>query len=259
MLLLVTTMAFAAPTTAQLKTAMDAYDAHAIHGLPSLTEAQRAQLIAGDCVRVLQQNADTAKASSATGMLLTSVPRESLWLATQDLHASVDPDLTEFIVKPLSDDAAWWYGYWDLPRPVRDRQWVVHSYNNHALAAATDGQAWEHVWSLVPDGLDHVRAMLGDGEKKGIDAADVDHAIFTPHNEGSWTMLTVGDQTLLAYQASSVVGGSIPSWMVQKLVMMRLESVLRRVEDKATTWVPGHYTSSHAPVFGGDGARIVLD
>jgi len=258
MLVVAITAALAAPTSAELEAAMQAYSAQAVNGLPTLTEAQRQDLIQGRCVRVLRENPDPEKPSAATGMILVKVPRPNLWIATQDLHASVDPDLTEFIVKPIGPDAAWWYGYWDLPRPVKDRQWVVHSYNNHDLAAATGGQAWEHVWSLVPDGLDHVRSMVGEGAKRGIDAGDLDHAIFTPVNEGSWTMLTLGDHTLLAYQATSVVGGSIPSWMVQKLAMMRLESVLRRVEDRAQTWVPSHYAGGHEAVYGGDGQRIVL-
>jgi len=258
MLLLTATIAMASPSATDVRAAMDAYAKGAIHALPSLSDAQRQELLSGECVRVLQENPDPAKPSAATGMILTNVDRELLWLATQDLHASVDPDLTEFIVRQTGTDSAWWYGYWDLPRPVKDRQWVVHSYNNHAVAEQTGGQAWEHVWALVPDGLDHVRELLAEGEREGIGTGHLDHAIFTPVNEGSWTMITVGDQTLLAYQASSVVGGSIPSWLVTKLVMMRLESVLRRVEERAGSWVPGHYGPAHAAVYGGDGQRIVL-
>lgn len=249
-------LAWSAPTADTLREAITAYDAKAVHRLPALSDAQLGDLLEGDCVRVLVPNPDPDGASMAAGVVLSSVPRDRLWLAAQDPHAQVDPDLTEFVVVERGPDAAMWYGYWDLPRPVRDRQWVVDSYNNHDLAKATGNAAWEHVWKLVPDGLERVRAMAGTPTARGIDADDLDHAIFTPVNEGSWSMIEVGDRTLLAYQASSVVGGSIPDWMVSKLVMLRLESVLRGVETRATTWAPGHYDAGHEGVHGGDGAII---
>lgn len=249
-------MAAAAPSVAALQASIDAYDEGAVHRLPSLTPAQLQQLIDGDCVRVLAPSADPGGASAATGLLLTSVERDALWLAAQDPHAQVDPDLTEFVVTHKGPDAATWYGYWDLPRPVKDRQWVVDSYNNHELARATEGQAWEHVWSLVPDGLEQVRGMVSPTPVEGIGVDHLEHAIFTPVNRGSWMMIEVEDKVLLAYQASSVVGGAIPDWMVSKLVMMRLESVLRGVEKRATAWAPTHYGASHQPVYGGDGAPI---
>lgn len=249
-------LAQAAPTAEGLREAMAAYDAGAVHRMPALSDDQLKRLIDGECVRVLVPNPDPTGASAATGLVLSTVDRDLLWLAAQDPHAQVDPDLTEFVVTRRGPDAAMWYGYWDLPRPIKDRQWVVDSYNNHALAAATDDAAWEHVWKLVPDGLERVRAMAGTPEAKGIDGADLDHAIFTPVNEGSWMMVEVGDRTLLGYQASSVVGGSIPDWMVSKMVMLRLESVLRGVEKRAATWAPSHYDAAHAGVHGGAGAVI---
>ena len=69
-------------------------------------------------------------------------------------------------------------------------------------------------------------------------------------------MLTIGEQTLLGYQATSVVGGAVPDWVVSRLAMARLESVLRRVEQRAQSWVPEHYVVGHADVHGGDGEPI---
>lgn len=243
-------------TVDSIRTALETYDSGAVHHAPKLTDAQLQQLIEGDCVRVLKANDDPNGPSAATGMVLSSVPRPDLWVATQDPHTVVDPDLTEFIVDQVGPDEAIWYGYWDLPRPVKDRQWVVRSYNNHQLASATDNQAWEHVWTLVPDGLERVRPLVQDGKAKGVGMAQVDDAIFTPVNRGSWFMVAVGDKTLLGYQATSVVGGAVPDWLVARLAMARLESVLRGVEDRARTWVDGHYGGAHAGVYGGDGQHI---
>jgi hypothetical protein len=239
-----------------LRTALEMYDGSAVHKAPKLTDAQLQALVDGACVRVLMPNEDPDGPSAATGMVLSSVPRSDLWIAAQDPHTVVDPDLTEFIVDQVGPDEAIWYGYWDLPRPVKDRQWVVRSYNNHDLAQATDNRAWEHVWSLVPDGLEQVRPMVDAGRSNGVGPAQLDDAIFTPVNKGSWFMVAVGEHTLLGYQATSVVGGAVPDWLVARLAMARLESVLRGVEDRARTWVGKHYTGSHVGVYGGDGKHI---
>ena len=243
-------------SVAGLRSALQTYDAGAVHKAPKLSDDQLQKLIDGDCVRVLAANADPNGPSAATGLVLSSVPRPDLWVAAQDPHTQVDPDLVEFIVDQIGPDEAIWYGHWDLPRPVKDRQWVVRSYNNHALATSTGNQAWEHVWTLVPDGLAQVRPMVQDGRSNGVGMDQVDDAIFTPVNRGSWFMVAVGDQTLLGYQATSVVGGAVPDWLVARLAMARLESVLRGVEDRARTWVGDHYTASHPGVFGGDGQHI---
>ena len=243
-------------SVSQLREALRAYDASAVHKAPSLTDAQLQALIDGDCVRVLQPNEDPTGPSAATGLVLSTLPRGDLWIAAQDPHTQVDPDLTEFVVAQEGPDTEIWYGHWDLPRPVKDRQWVVRSYNNHALAEATGNQAWEHVWRLVPDGLDLVRPLVASGRSRGVGLAQLDDAIFTPVNHGSWFMIAVGDRTILGYQATSVVGGAVPDWLVSRLAMARLEGALREVEDRARTWVDGHYDASHVGVFGGDGLPI---
>ena len=241
---------------ADVRAALETYNAGAVHRLPALTDAQVAELVAGGCVRLMAPNADPDGPSSAVGMVLSDVPRAALWVAAQDPHAVVDPDLTEFVVEQIGPDEAIWYGYWDLPKPVHDRQWVIRSWNNHALASRTGGAAWEHVWRRVDDGLSRVRPVVEAGKARGVDLAMVDHAIETPVNEGSWSMIHVGDRTLIAYQASSVVGGAVPDWLVARLVMARLETVLRSAEQRARAWAPGHYVAGHPPLLGGDGKAI---
>ncbi len=65
-----------------------------------------------------------------------------------------------------------------------------------------------------------------------------------------------GGHTLVGYQASSVVGGAIPDWLVNRLVLARMESLLRDLETRARTWAPAHYTEGHEPVLGGGGEAI---
>lgn len=231
--------------------------AGATHPLPAFDEGQRAALLAGEVVRVLDKNPDPERPSTAVGVALLRGSRTALWIGAQDPHTQVDPGLVEFVIEELGPDHALWYGWLDLPRPLHDRQWVVESDNNHPLAAASGGRCWEHRWKAVPDGLPRARAAVEAGRGKGLTPAQVDAAVFTPVNEGGWLMAPVGeDRVLVAYQARSVVGGAVPDWVVAQLAMARLEAVLRAVETRAAGWAVEHYGPEHAGVPGGDGVVL---
>jgi hypothetical protein len=226
------------------------------HPLPDLTAEQRDELDASKVVRIVHHG-DPEAPSTAVGIALLEADRNSLWIAAQDPHAQVDPALTEFVIEWLGVDSALWYGHLDLPRPIRDRQWVVSSLNSHDLARASDGRCWEHRWALVADGLPRARSMVASGAVSRVTVDQVDDAVFTPVNHGAWLMAPLSDgRTLVAYQATSVIGGAIPNWMVLQLSMSRLESVLDDLEQRARGWARSHYGAAHPPVAGGDGEPI---
>jgi hypothetical protein len=226
--------------------------AGANYPLPQLTADQRAKLAAGEVVKVVHRSEDPDGPSSAIGLALLQGGRDALWIAAQDPHTSVDPGLVEFVVEHKGPDTAVWYGHIDLPRPVTDRQWVVLSSNNHSLGEG----CWEHNWKLIPDGISRVRPAVERGEHK-VTLAQLEEAIYTPVNHGNWLMAPLPDgRTLVSYQATSVIGGSIPDWLVLQLTMSRLESVLRAVETRASGWAPSHYRANHDPVYGGNGQPI---
>ena len=181
----------------------------------------------------------------------------ALWIAAQDPHAVVDPSLHEFIVADLGPDHALWYGHMDLPRPLKDRQWVVESNNDHALATRTANRCWEHHWKLRADQLDVARAAVDAGKEPAVTGAMMDDAVLTPMNQGAWTLVALDPgHTLVAYQATTVVGGAIPDWLVAELARARLEEVLRSLEERARDWAPGHYVTGHAPLIGADGVPL---
>ncbi|MEQ1507574.1 MAG: hypothetical protein ABMB14_35415 [Myxococcota bacterium] len=228
----------------------------ASHPLPALTADQRGALDAGEVVRIVQHG-DPEAPSTAIGIAVLNASRDALWIAAQDPHAQVDPSLTEFVIRDLGSDHAVWYGYMDLPRPLKDRQWVVESRNSHALATATGGACWEHHWTLQPEALDPIRAMVDRGASEGLTREQIDTAIYTPVNHGGWLMAPLSDgKVMVSYQATSVVGGAVPDWLVLQLTMARLESVLRGLEDRARSWSVTHYRSGHEAVPGGAGEPI---
>ena len=248
-----------AASTAEIQTCISDYNQHAVLDIPALSEDQTADLLKGEVVRTLLQAEDPDEPSAVVAYLVSPVDRNALWIAAQDPHTQVDPGLSESIMESLGKDSAVWYGFWDLPRPIRDRHWVVKSGNSHQLAKAMGGKGWEHHWQLVDDGLADAKPFVAAGNVVGITLAHLESAVFTPINQGSWFMFELSDgKTLIGYQATSTVGGAIPTWLVQKLVMARMESVLRGIETRAKEWSPEHYCEGHAPVYGGDGEPIPL-
>ena len=234
----------------EISAALESCDG-AVYPLPRLTAQQLTDLAAGQVVKIVHHAADPEAPSSAIGIAVLAAPREALWVSAQDIHEEVDPSMVEFVVRSLGGDHDLWYGHIDLPRPITDRQWVVESENNHALAPG----CWEHHWALVNDGIALVRDTIESGTTK-VTTAQLNEAIYTPVNRGNWLMAPLPDgRTVVSYQATSVIGGAIPDWLVLQLTMSRLDSVLRSLEHRAQSWVPGHYRGDHQAIYGGDGSR----
>ncbi len=246
----------AAATPAEIADALGRCRPGLVAPLPALDAAQLDELASGGVLRLLHHQ-DPEQPSTAVGVAVLRGSLPALWVAAQDPHAVVDPSLHEFVVRALGPDTALWYGHMDLPRPLKDRQWVVESTNTHALAAATGGGCWEHSWRLRPEQLPVAREAVASGIHPAITPAMMDDAVLTPVNHGAWLFARLdGERAVVAYQATTVVGGAIPDWLVAELARARLEEVLRSLEERAGTWARGHYVAGHAPLIGADGAPL---
>ncbi|MFT7519260.1 MAG: hypothetical protein ACI9MC_001400 [Kiritimatiellia bacterium] len=232
---------------------MAMFNTHAVFPLPTLDDKQREQLLAGKVVKIVERHEGSP--STAIALLIVDQPIEAIWIASLDPHLTVDPDLVEIRLDDRSTHRELWYGYLDLPMPFSDRQWMVDSWSNHKLAAASGGKAWEHAWKLSPLGIPAARPAVAKGQVPGITTAMLDVAIAMPDNQGAWLTVGLADgSTVLGYHATSTIGGSVPDWLVFQLVMSRLDSLLRRVETRCDGLIHEHYTQSH--VHGGDGVEI---
>jgi len=244
-----------AATAPEIQQALRDFDAHAVLPLPVLADSDLDHLAQGDMVKVLDHHPDGP--ASAIGVQVLPLDRKAVWISVEDPHFTSESSLTEALVSRSGPDKARWFGYLNLPRPFNDRDWVIDVWNAHSVAAATAGAAWEHPWRVVPDGMDTVRSMVDDGRVAELTGDDLDHAVFTPINEGAWVAISLpGGQTLLAYHVRFDVGGSIPDGLMSRYVLSSFPRIFRDIEERARTEVHGHYTTGHAPIYGGDGTAL---
>lgn len=248
---------------AVLRAALEEFNAHAVWTLPELEAAQLEALLAGEVVRWVDRPEGPEGPRRAAALVLAEASRELMWLAAQDLHFQGDPSVHEVRLALRPPDDADWYGYLDLPGPFADRHWLVRSWNNHDLARATEGRAWEHPWRHLEGELEpllvEVRARAAAGELGPVDAERVDKAVLSPSNHGAFVAISLPDgRTLFGYHAVFQAGGYIPDWAVTQWAYGGLEKAMRRFEHRATELIPGHYGPDHADVIGGDGRRVRL-
>ena len=242
---------------------IEEYNSYAYFSVPKLKSNQIEELKKGKVVKIIDHDPTGKEPSRALGYMISDVPKSDLWIAAQDAHFSVQSSTTEFLLQqdPATPDRMQWYGYLDAPWPITDRYWVVLSWNNHKIASQSTNRFWEHPWELVPDGPAISRKNI---DKKVItkgSKSQLDDAIYTPYNQGSWGMIDLANtelkgETLIVYQAKTVVGGNIPESLILQVTYSGIDDLLKDLELRAKTRVPEHYVSGHDQVYGGDGKLI---
>lgn len=245
------------PTVAEVETALARFSAGAVYTLAPLDAAQLDALVSGEVVRLIDQPGGEGAVRRATALMVTDVPRRQMWLACQDPHFQGDPTVHELRLSLTGPDDALWYGFADLPPPLDDRHWVVRSWNNHALAEASGGSAWEHPWEIASVGPADVVDQVTGGRLPAVTIERFAEALSTPVNNGAFLALELpGGGTIFGYHATFDPGGAVSDWLVARLAHAGLERGFRRYEARARDVIPTHYLEGHAPVFGGDGVPV---
>jgi len=244
-------------TDAEVAAALQEFNRHGHFKLPALSSKQRARLLAGDVVKIIDEAPDGSGSSRAVGIMVTDLPRDAMWVSCQDLHFVMNSTVHELRIDLTPPDKATWYGLIDLPRPFTDRHWVVDVWNNHALASATQGRAWEHPWSLKPGGVAQARTKVEAGKVPHTTLSMWENAIETPTNLGAWVALELPDGgSVFAYNAATRVAGNIPENLMLQYVKSTLDATLRGIEARARATIPSHYIAGHTVVIGGDGQPV---
>ena len=168
------------------------------------------------------------------------------WLAVTDDHPiDAVSGLTQIPLQGAWASEKWLYQLLDLPWPIADRHWVLHSTNNATLAAHG---AWERAWTLAADWLPKARAPVG--------AERWDAAVMTPVNQGSWLLVSVdANNTLGVYQARADLGGGVPEDAAEAYSAATLTDLFRATGRNAAS-MRTRYTTGCTPQPAPDGARI---
>lgn len=248
--------AAAAPGPAELEQALVAFNARAVFPLPTPSSNDLDALAAGKLVRMRDRVADADDTARVIALKLIPEDKDVLWVAARDTHYSALDSLREICLCDNPAQGTRWYQYLDLPWPFDDRHWVIDVWDNHDLAAATDGAAWEHPWKLVEGGPELASEVLASGRVPEIEPQAAEKAVYTPVNRGAWVAITVADgHTLLGYHVATVVGGGIPDNLVAKYTAMTFRSLYKGIEDRMQPALE-HYDDAHAPMLAGDGTPI---
>jgi len=246
-----------AATDAELAAALAEYNRHSHFKLPTLSAKDRGRLLSGEVVKIIDASPDGSGSRRAVGLIVTDVSRDAMWVSCQDLHFVQNSSVHELRMSLSPPDKAAWYGLIDLPRPFSDRHWVVDVWNNHRLAEATEGRAWEHPWSLQAGGVAKAKALVEAGKVPDTTLSMWEDAIETPTNLGAWVAVQLPDGgSVFAYHAATRVAGNIPENLMLQYVKSTLDSTLRAIEKRARQTIPGHYKAGHAAVVGGDGKPV---
>ena len=251
---------WAAPSTSEISAALKLFNSHADATVPVPTASQLNDLVAGKVVKLLDQAHGEDKPRRALAFYYTPLPKELVWIASQDPHFVVQESTTELLMSDNMDQLRW-YGHIDLPWPLSNRHWVVDVWNNHDLAQKTNDACWEHPWKKVENGLDEVIPLIKKNALPSISMDDIEEAIYTPYNQGatatiSFTKDNKNDGTLIIYHATTVIGGDIPESLILQLTYAGLDKFLKDLEKRASEKVAGHYTSGHKIIYGGAGKPL---
>jgi hypothetical protein len=237
--------AFAAPPVQSGHTCavLDAFNGVAMQPLLPLSPKHCEALDRGETVTLIQPHPDGHP--RAIGLARTGLPKEHLWIASQDPHFSGEDIVIETPLQVRPHDSLW-YGMLDIPKPFSDRHWVIHTTDNSALMKTSGGRFCEHPWTGVNERLPEVRAKVEAGAVAGLDVEHFDKAMATPVNEGALVFLDVGARdSLYLYHVTTDIGGMVPERMVAGYLRSTMGEHIRGIIERARTVIPRHYRGDH--------------
>ena len=71
-------------------------------------------------------------------------------------------------------------------------------------------------------------------------------------------MLEHKNKTILGYQCSTIIGGNIPSSLVNQFVFRSLDGMLQEMRQRAEKVIPKHYRRPHPAIRGADNQEITF-
>jgi len=177
---------------------------------------------------------------SVQALYFVEQPLAAVWIAIiDDPHLHLSAELVEYTLAGSSPERKLLYQLLDLPFPISNRCWVLEISNNSLVYERSGGRVWRREWRALDNGPSLLRGL--PVELRG----DALSAIYTPVNEGSWTLMTVGNGTLVVYEGRADTAGNLPSAIVDRFAQDSVEESLSRLSDIAATSVSHYVEEGH--------------
>lgn len=232
------------------------FNTHAKFPIPGLSESQLGKLREGKLVRM--REVDSVSGSQrGIGLRIIEQPMAQLWVGAVDPHMTYKAAANEVEMTSGEGSRRWYQRLW-LPWPFAHRHWVIDVQDSTALAKVTQDIAWEHYWTLAPEGPTLAKALIAAGKVEGVSVRDGEGFVYTPENRGAYFAIALADgRTLWGFHAATVVGGNISDRMVTNFTMMQLRGIFQDVIERGLK-AKTHYILGHEQVVGGNGEPIPL-
>ena len=216
------------------------FNAHATYPIPTLSEAQVQRLLEGKLVRIREGSKDKSQPQRGIGLKIIQQPRNQLWVGAVDDHMSSKAAASELELPRAGPGSRWYQRLW-LPWPFAQRHWVIDVNDTHTLARETSGRAWEHYWSLTPNGESLATALIASGAVDGVSSKDAEGFVYTPVNKGAYFGIVLeNNRTLWGFHATTVVGGNISDRLIADFTMMQLKGLFKTTSSVVKR--PAHIT-----------------
>ena len=206
---------------------------HSVHGLPTLTESQFQKIESGQPLTIVRRAADKeVEDFGIYGFKVVEAPRLLVWTALLGGNRELDPRYSRATLRRQPGGSYTRYQHIDLPWPVRNRHWIIHSSKNVAIADATDGQVWQHHWQLIDNAAAEMAAAVGRFPE--ITERRLRKSILIGANEGAWSAVSLDEQrTLLVAYFDFDLGGRLPRSLLQSVSRKSLQKTMQRLAEKS--------------------------
>ena len=176
------------------------------------------------------------------GVSFIDEPPRSVWIAIiDDPHLHLSSEVLEYAMASSSPERKVLYQLLDLPFPLSNRCWVIEISSNSDVYERSGGLVWRREWRSIENGQDALHSLPTELQSGALSA------VYAPVNEGSWTLLPVGDGTIVVYEGRADSAGSLPGGLVDRFAQENVERTLLRLGEIASEaashyGAEGHYT-----------------
>ncbi|MFT6157929.1 MAG: hypothetical protein ACJAZO_003768 [Myxococcota bacterium] len=199
-------------------------DARMANGAPIVPQSAYEEALAGQRVARISR-VDGVAAAKAWGVAVVDAPVEIVWMVVNDEDALGDhlPVSTARVVGGTAGRAPRRvFEYLPLPI-ISDRWWMSDVEHNGPLYSATQGRAWEQVWTDATS--EPLPADL---------AATADDGIPVAWTTGAWLLISLpSGRTLVEYYVWTDPGGSLPARPATRFASGAVKDTLKALQSLA--------------------------